>query len=1009
MAISVQNIPEPLTSAARESTTRQILIESAEFHQLVHELRRYCNGQITGRSFLIAGHRGSGKTTITLRAFEQIRQEGDAGNLTMLPLLVPLVGPSLLPAADESEQKQSAPRAEVISTQPLLINVASKSQTNGEGGQTPFENVLVQFTLGLHRALVNELAAAYRDRMRRRALSETDDESRRACVELAGQLALELDDYPGKARLREFWRRADALSNGVLPLRRKPDNRSDPSLPSALGGANNQGINELIALCSVSDAYRRISGKIQATATDKFSGKDSSMRKRDSSFKGKELFTPLIPLLSGAGVTAGLATTAPAQIPLAALVGLLTAVFSSVVVSRSMERARERMTSREELFLPDLSLSTLDRVLPVLLDRVRDAGLAPIFVIDELDKIDTSNRIREMVKRLKKLVAEKAFFCFLTDRGYFEELSSRNVVTPHSLESTYFTDQAFIAFRHRDFHDFIDELLVNRVTLGGVTLQPQADQEAIDRLLLPYILLHRAEMHPIDLRRQILNICAADDTVGLSSEDINSELNRLRIYVQIAIELQLDSKDMVEELARDPTFRRLAHDALYFVSREWQRGVDEVRIDKKGKEIFSAYMANRVGREDGAEPVGTNRGAPVAEPTKASEANGHSRTRKSVNKIKPNGNVSQSFLSAHEEGFLWKQVFQLIKLLSNDPKAIQEGAAKTGSHAGPVLDAVGSIGSAFLEQLSDHHVYRFRYDWAGRLRPSVTGVRGDPLRKASRERLDRNFIEQFHAAVIKVTDSSINFGILGAGTGVIATSPSWPVVELALKRLKGSIHDYAQKDEDLSNVHQFAELLRRSAATIRSALFCAWVLGSLESANKTPDLIGLQVISQALDLKLLPEHPGKARIERLAQKLFSELEVTTPRIELQMTGPSSLERWERELQNLKEQVRPNDIKALQRKPNIEEDAWNSWRDRLKSVELPVNFEAVICSAVRRGPSRLLDLPPEEMPARKWSSAFCESIAGSAREQIPRWLPSLVLNRLRFPIDAALATILNLGP
>ena len=201
-----------------------------------------------------------------------------------------------------------------------------------------------------------------------------------------------------------------------------------------------------MALCSVSEAYRRISGTIQAKREDKAGAQKSDTRTRDVEMKGKDFLPPLITLLTGGAVASGVAAINPNQIGIAALAGILTALGSAMVSKYSTSRSQQRSASEEDLFIPNLSVATLDRVLPVLLERIRDAGLAPVFVIDELDKVkDLSNRIPQMVKRLKKLVAESAFFCFLTDRRYFEELRTR--ILSHLIRSNIPTSQTNSSWR----------------------------------------------------------------------------------------------------------------------------------------------------------------------------------------------------------------------------------------------------------------------------------------------------------------------------------------------------------------------------------------------------------------------------------------------------------------------------------------------------------------------------------------------------------------------------------
>jgi len=48
---------------------RPFFMRSAAYETLTRELRAYVQGEIRGRSFLIAAHRGVGKTSLILRAF----------------------------------------------------------------------------------------------------------------------------------------------------------------------------------------------------------------------------------------------------------------------------------------------------------------------------------------------------------------------------------------------------------------------------------------------------------------------------------------------------------------------------------------------------------------------------------------------------------------------------------------------------------------------------------------------------------------------------------------------------------------------------------------------------------------------------------------------------------------------------------------------------------------------------------------------------------------------------
>jgi hypothetical protein len=103
MPIQITDFPDPLSASALASSIEPMLIKSKAYYQLLHELRRYCGSQTCGRSFLIAGHRGSGKTTLVLSAFEKILREAEVEQVKLRPLMVPLLGPSLLPDPNEKD------------------------------------------------------------------------------------------------------------------------------------------------------------------------------------------------------------------------------------------------------------------------------------------------------------------------------------------------------------------------------------------------------------------------------------------------------------------------------------------------------------------------------------------------------------------------------------------------------------------------------------------------------------------------------------------------------------------------------------------------------------------------------------------------------------------------------------------------------------------------------------------------------------------------------------------
>ncbi len=765
MPIKVVESPEPLTGASSLQTA--LLIESDGLRMLRQELRRYCDQKVSGRSFLIAGHRGSGKTTMVQGSIQRTEDEirSDWGNMgllrnridldsrpdvpritTLRPLFILLQGPNLLPAdgPEAAASARPAPVAPAAAAEPRgtaegkgaaegqapaepktgaegKAAVAANQATAADGSSSSMETVLVQITLGLYRALAGEFTRAYNEKAVEQVRISNRFGNKRAkrrsqrLLELALQFELELDQYPGTPRLHEYWRLSRSLAKGIL-FWDIGDPRTDPG----------QGYRELAALSSTCQAYQRICGKLSRKDENSFGDKTKQDAEVALEAKGSELMKPITALLTGGAVGSGLAATG-VDPTAAVFAGLATALLSSLVVKYSSSRTREEAVNRADLFIPDLSVATLDRVLPVLLNRIRRAGLAPVFVIDELDKVDLTNRITEMVKRLKKLVAENAFFCFLTDRRYFEELLGRTLEAPYPIEYTYFTNQLFIVFRHRDLHAYLEQVLeIPGATTGtasgvrstnplrsSVSDTPASSPSAPpdfspddrdDKQVLQYILLHDSQMHPIDLRRQLAGLRNAEGEINIARGEVRSPRRHypFAIRVQVAIELILDEESMRAEIDKRPAFLQLAHDTLYYISRKWAKAPEPLDLTADvGRKHFEDYLRGRKATNTYLGP---------------SQGNGSSSEESEQDRLE------KIYLKVDTEAcdFLFERVCKLALYLSNIKELIK-ALASAPEVPQPVLDAI-SRDPLLVPIENEPGKYRWTRNTAGRRLDEKTGV-----------------------------------------------------------------------------------------------------------------------------------------------------------------------------------------------------------------------------------------------------------------------------------------------
>ena len=379
---------------------------------LESEMRRYCAGLVRGRSFLISGHRGSGKTTMVDNAVLTLQQEAADGRLQLKPLPVYLQGPTLFaPEPAPEKVKPAAFGAALVSVNVSSETAAVAAVEKDNDGDSQMNLVLIQVVQALHLAVGQEYCESLHRRARyqlaRRPAAAAAD-----LVELAARFQIELTEAPPPQRLHEFWRQAGLLDDGLL------------FGPGHQRGKQ-QGMRELVALVGINHVHQRISGKLSEMDQRASAGSKSvETSVTTTGSKWAETVRPLSAVLAGTAVAA---TGGSAQSPgWAAVLGLLTAlgalfIFNLTSVSKS---SQERKLDRT--FVPDLTIKTLHRVMPELFGRLARAGLAPVFIVDELDKVDNLDvKIYPLILSLKKLFTELSLTCLLVDRGFYERLHLR--------------------------------------------------------------------------------------------------------------------------------------------------------------------------------------------------------------------------------------------------------------------------------------------------------------------------------------------------------------------------------------------------------------------------------------------------------------------------------------------------------------------------------------------------------------------------------------------------------
>jgi hypothetical protein len=180
----------------------------------------------------------------------------------------------------------------------------------------------------------------------------------------------------------------------------------------------------MVALTGVSHVYQRISGKLEERDERSSSQQRSNEPPAATDSKWADLAKPLAALVTGGAL--GTASASNGETFWALVLGALGALGAGLAFKIAGSGTRRIDRKLDRTFLPDLSIKTLHRVMPELFERLNAAGLAPVFIVDELDKVDELYKnIHGLLDNMKKLFAERAFTCLLVDRGFFEELHWR--------------------------------------------------------------------------------------------------------------------------------------------------------------------------------------------------------------------------------------------------------------------------------------------------------------------------------------------------------------------------------------------------------------------------------------------------------------------------------------------------------------------------------------------------------------------------------------------------------
>ncbi|WP_280153457.1 hypothetical protein [Piscinibacter sp. XHJ-5] len=1002
MPIHIREGADPLSDASLRSASDAALknIQSGAGRVLRLELTRYCKGEVNGRSFLVAGHRGAGKTTTVADALDRVlRKSRNPGEGLLRPLPIFLHGPSLFEfgasdASDRAKGKRGAKAPDSIALQA--------------------EQALQQIILGVHRAVAKEFVRAYRERLVTDATYVPEPEQLRR-AELAAQFEVELVEDPPAARLREFWDAAGALDSGVL--------FDTPFAPD-------QGGRELVALNGMCNAHQRISGNTNA--------QDKTVRAEDTvqesgwglNAQTAELVKPVVSILAGAGVAGGVASGS-AHLGAALFAGILTATAAAAFFKSSSSTSRKTGRQLDTVFIPDLTLKTLDRILPTLLDRLRQAGLAPVLVIDELDKVQgLPDRLVAMIHFLKKLVAENVFTCFLTDRAYMEHLRTQGRSTAYGRAYSYFSHPLLVTFRPADIARYLDDLLQVDEPLAG-TAPPQAtpaeavppvlvpdpapvpapvsgpkadplDVDRIDLQLLKWVLRHRSQLHALALTRELSALRGDDGTVQIRPGAVRTELTYcIDVTLQVAIELQLRMPLVQGWLRQRPEMVQTLYDALYYVSRQWLAGAPHLDLGFRGRDEFAEALTSRMNLDE----LNTPGKAPLA-----ASAPVVSNDDLAVLNTVFNGIVD--FLSGDNDAARAKLLWESLPMDASESAALllpevmgalllKENSLLVSQEGNATLRHWRYWPSGIERQAGETQAPGMRIFDIAELEPAMRSI--EKIRA-----IERN-LSTLLGQSVPVGASQDVFGLLQDNARVLPTTPAWSRVTDAIRNIDATwvgSANFAVSPEDLRAVKQFDAMLESRGSDVVRILAVARACSAFLRAEPEPGVgtgAALFILSGTLGFARVDTAAAANAVAGWQADVVRTYTTEDPGQVPQQ--PASIGLNDAGLMQAMDKAL-TEGRRLARQVKWERvvrDAWDGLRRRLTRFveggdEPPLELAEILCALAGKGPARWFDRPFASTTLSGWSTLFLNVALEPAdpvepgEENLP-WLAVAALARL----------------
>jgi hypothetical protein len=592
-------------------------------------------------------------------------------------------------------------------------------------------------------------------------------------------------------------------------------------------GMADQGLREITAISTAAQAFQVCTGRVSYTSKIN----DSVVRTLTSELKGASDFKQAVTRLGTLGIGALTGVSLLSAGPVTAVIGGLAVwLLGSLSLSWSRKSTRNDTRSVDYSFIRDFTLATLERDLPIVVTRVKEAGLVPVFVIDELDKVsDAPKALSDLVGRLKHLIADFGFFCFLVNRDCYEAIEASVRSRAYPSEHTLFSERLLL----RPDPEFALKFLLELVE--GDPAGPETD---LARVTFALTLMHGARLNLTDMMRLLRRVSPTGDGEVGTARELSEQRRLVLATVQIAIDETLRSPALASRMETDAGFAQLAIDTVYEPSRLWAEG--NLEIDPS-PEALRERLQRRM------------RGGSVA-----GEAEGEETDRRHPAISAANLELLQSHLVR-----LLKLLCDLEGLRTKLGERNPDGASAAPGGTKVLLADIPPLDVAGICEPMENGRFRFLFNSDG----SPAGTEPGRLNPTQRDRA-RFLID--YAAAFEILLASIGVSIDDLAQTPLLTSVFSDTVSEAKRVLVAALvrgEFDAQVEQRLSVLERLHGEIGRSSAKLGELLIIA---GSLRRDVDDPSPI-LPAISPLIRFDLPPDRWLTGRSGRPAHSIPSDV------------------------------------------------------------------------------------------------------------------------------------------